>query len=242
MSNKTTSAVLASAMVTSVPPAPAYVAYYRVSTKKQGESGLGLDAQRTAVAGFVKGASTPGIIVAEYTEIESGKRDQREQLRLAIDHAKKEGAVLVIAKLDWLSRNASFIFTLRDSGVNFQCVDMPDANTLTIGIFATLAQHERELISSRTKAALAVKLSQGVKLGKPENLTEAARLKGAAANRRQATENPNNKRAASMVAVLRSAGKNFTEIAVELNRAGFQTARGGQFQATQVMRLAGRQP
>ena len=109
-----------------------YVAYYRVSTKKQGESGLGLDAQRSAVAGFVKGA-----IIAEFTEVESGKKNQREQLRLAIGRAKKEGAVLVIAKLDRLSRNASFIFTLRDSGVNFQCVDMPDANTLTIGIFAT---------------------------------------------------------------------------------------------------------
>ena len=233
MSNKqvhSTSAV--SATVTTY---PTYVAYYRVSTKKQGESGLGLDAQRTAVAGFVK-----GILIGEYTEIESGKRDHREQLRLAIDHAKREGATLVIAKLDRLSRNASFIFTLRDSGVNFQCVDMPDANTLTIGIFATLAQHERELISSRTKAALAVKLSQGVKLGKPENLTEAARLKGAAANRQQAAENPNNKRARSLVDLMRSAGKSYADIAIALNTAGFQTARGGQFQATQVMRLAGR--
>ena len=106
-----------------------YVAYYRVSTKKQGDSGLGLEAQRAAVAGFVKGA-----IVAEFTEIESGKQDQRVQLRAAIDRAKKESAILVIAKLDRLSRNAGFIFALRDSGVNFQCVDMPDANTLTVGI------------------------------------------------------------------------------------------------------------
>ena len=123
-----------------------YVAYYRVSTKAQGDSGLGLEGQRSAVFNFVKGT-----IVAEFTEVESGKNNQRAQLSAAIDRAKKENAVLVIAKLDRLSRNASFIFTLRDSGVNFQCVDMPDANTLTIGIFATLAQHERELISSRTK-------------------------------------------------------------------------------------------
>jgi DNA invertase Pin-like site-specific DNA recombinase len=97
---------------------------------------------------------------------------------------------MVIAKLDRLSRNASFIFTLRDSKVNFQCVDMPNANTLTIGIFATLAQHERELIGSRTKTALQAKIAQGAQLGKPENLTRDAQLKGAAANRRLAVSNP----------------------------------------------------
>jgi DNA invertase Pin-like site-specific DNA recombinase len=105
--------------------------------------------------------------VAEYTEIESGKNNQRVQLTAAIDRSKKEGAILVIAKLDRLSRNASFIFTLWDSGVNFQCVDMPDANTLTVGIFATLAQHEREPISSRTKAALQAKIAQGARLANP---------------------------------------------------------------------------
>ena len=209
-----------------------YVAYYRVSTKKQGESGLGIDAQRSAVAGFGKGA-----IIAEFTEVESGRKNQREQLRLAIERAKKEGAVLVIAKLDRLSRNASFIFTLRDSGVNFQCVDMPDANTLTIGIFATLAQHERELISGRTKAALAQKRAQGAKLGKPENLTAQAQAKGVAGNVRRAAANENNRRAASMIAMMRQAGQNLTQIATELNRAGFQTARGGRFQPTQVRRL-----
>ncbi|SFF35183.1 recombinase family protein [Spirosoma endophyticum] len=120
-----------------------YVAYYRVSTKSQGESGLGLEAQRSAVSGFVEGSDRRAVIRAEFTEVESGKKNQRVQLAAAIDRAKKEEAVLVIARLDRLSRNASFIFTLRDSGVNFQCVDMPDANTLTIGIFATLAQHDR---------------------------------------------------------------------------------------------------
>ena len=101
----------------------------------------------------------------------------------------------MIAKLDRLSRNASFIFTLRDSGVNFQCVDMPDANTLTIGIFATLAQHERELISSGTKAALNAKIAQGAKLGKPENLTSNAQAKGVAGNVARAKANENNRRA-----------------------------------------------
>ncbi len=209
-----------------------YVAYYRVSTRAQGDSGLGLEGQRVAVAGFV---GRP--IVAEFTEIESGKHNGRAQLAAAIDRAKKENAVLVIAKLDRLSRNASFIFTLRDSGVNFQCVDMPDANTLTIGIFATLAQHERELISSRTKAALRAKIAQGAKLGKPENLTPAAQAKGSAANVARAKANENNRRALSMAVAYRSAGKNLVEIASELNEAGFRTARGCAFQATQVMRL-----
>lgn len=209
-----------------------FVAYYRVSTKGQGESGLGLEAQRAAVSGYVKGD-----IVAEFTEIESGKNDKRIELMAAIDRAKREGAILVIAKLDRLSRNASFIFTLRDSGVSFQCVDMPDANTLTIGIFATLAQHERELISQRTKAALDAKKAKGAVLGKPENLTPEAQAKGVAGNVRRAAENENNRRASSMIAMMRQAGRNYVQIAAELNRAGFRTARGGQFQATQVMRL-----
>ncbi|MVM28400.1 resolvase [Spirosoma sp. HMF4905] len=209
-----------------------YVAYYRVSTRAQGDSGLGLEGQRFAVANFVKGA-----IVAEYTEVESGKNNQREQLAAAIDRAKKESAVLVIAKLDRLSRNASFIFTLRDSGVNFQCVDMPDANTLTIGIFATLAQHERELISSRTKAALQAKLSQGATLGKPENLTRSAQAKGAAANRQRAIDNPESRKAEGMAKELRRSKKTYTEIAEKLNQFGFRTALGCEFHPMQVKRI-----
>ncbi|AUD07160.1 resolvase [Spirosoma pollinicola] len=217
-----------------------YIAYYRVSTKSQGESGLGLEAQRTAVAGYVNGSDRRAVIVAEFTEVELGKKDKRVELIAAIDRAMKEGAVLVIAKLDRLSRNASFIFTLHDSGVNFQCVDMPDANTLTIGIFATLAQHERELISQRTKAALSAKKAQGAILGKPENLTAEAQKKGVAGNVRRAAENENNRRASSMIALMRQAGRNYVQIAAELNRAGFRTARGAQFQATQVKRLIAR--
>ncbi|WP_460673874.1 recombinase family protein [Larkinella ripae] len=162
-----------------------YVANYRVSTAKQGRSGLGLDAQKAAVAGFVKDAP----IIDEFIEIESGKNNQREQLQQAINAAKKHGATLIIAKLDRLSRNVAFIFALRDSGVNFQCVDLPEASTLTVGIFATLAQHERELISGRTKAALAEKIAQGANLGKPENMTHQAQLKGAETNRQKAASN-----------------------------------------------------
>lgn len=212
-----------------------YVAYYRVSTRKQGESGLGLEAQRAAVSGFCK-----GIIIAEFTEVESGKKDSRKQLALAIDKAKKENAILVIAKLDRLSRNASFIFALRDSGVNFQCVDLPEANTLTIGIFATMAQHERELIAGRTKAGLAVKKAQGIKLGKPENLTPEARKKGVEANARRALDNENNRRATAMIKMMRSAGKSYTKIAEQLNKTGFRASRGGLFSAVQVKRLTER--
>lgn len=212
-----------------------YVAYYRVSTRSQGDSGLGLEAQRSAVANFVK-----GVIVAEFTEVESGKNNQRAQLAAAIDRSKKDGAILVIAKLDRLSRNASFIFTLRDSGVNFQCVDMPDANTLTIGIFATLAQHERELISSRTKAALQAKIAQGATLGKPENMTPQAQAKGAAANRQRAIDNPESRKAEGLAKELRRSKKTYTEIADKLNQFGFKTAQGCEFHPMQVKRLLDR--
>jgi DNA invertase Pin-like site-specific DNA recombinase len=142
-----------------------YVAYYRVSTAEQGNSGLGIEGQKTAVTLFTKGCTD--CIIGHFKDIASGKDNTRVELLKAIDFAKKNDATLLIAKLDRLSRNAAFIFTLRDTKVNFVCCDMPDANTLTIGIFATLAQHERELISSRTKAALNEKKKKGDKLGNP---------------------------------------------------------------------------
>ena len=132
-----------------------YVAYYRVSTQRQGESGLGLDSQRETVRAFLHGNAQN--LLAEFTEVESGKKDTRKELAKAIAKAKELGARLIIAKLDRLSRNASFIFQLRDSEVDFVCCDMPEANTLTIGIMAVMAQHEREVISTRTKEALKAK-------------------------------------------------------------------------------------
>jgi DNA invertase Pin-like site-specific DNA recombinase len=209
-----------------------YVAYYRVSTKQQGASGLGLDAQRAAVRSFTK---CENCIIAEYTEIESGKNDKREQLHAAIAHAKEAGATLIIAKLDRLSRNASFIFALRDSGVEFVCADMPDANTLTIGIFALLAQHERETISQRTKAALQAAKARGVKLGNPQNLTETARINSAISRRKQARER--SQQAAEVAALLREKGLSLRKIAERLNLRGFCTSNGKKFQATSVLRL-----
>ena len=167
-----------------------YIAYYRVSTQKQGMSGLGLEAQKAAVKGFITGAE----VLVEYTEVESGKKDNRPELDKAINHAKQVGGTLIIAKLDRLSRNAGFIFALKDSGVDFTCADMPDANTLTIGIFAVMAQHERELISKRTKDALAAKKARGEQVGNISNLTSEGRQKGSEARLIKAFQNKLNKR------------------------------------------------
>lgn len=213
-----------------------YVAYYRVSTKKQGASGLGLDAQRNAVQSFTK---CDTCIVGEYTEVESGKHDSREQLHAAIAHAKQAGATLVIAKLDRLSRNVAFIFTLRDSGCDFVCCDLPDANTLTIGVFAAFAQHEREVISKRTKEALAAKKARGEELGQNGKVyfTNETRKLGVIVN--AANAKARNKAAAEHARLLRDKGLSYREIAERLNDnpKNFKTAKEKKFQATTVMRL-----
>ncbi len=131
------------------------VAYRRVSTTKQGQSGLGLEAQEQAIAQYA--ASRDGRVTATFTEVESGKNNARPELEKALHLAKVTGATLVIAKLDRLSRNAAFLLTLRDSGVKFVAADMPDANDLTVGIMALVAQQEREAISRRTTEALRVR-------------------------------------------------------------------------------------
>jgi DNA invertase Pin-like site-specific DNA recombinase len=144
---------------------------------------------------------------------------------------------LVIAKLDRLSRNAGFIFALKDSGVDFVCADMPDANTLTIGIFATLAQHERELIGERTRKALATKKQQGFKLGSPQNMTSLAQQKGVAAIKAKAATNLNNQRALLTVKGYASQDKTLQQIADELNASGFRTAKGHLLQRVHIHRL-----
>lgn len=213
-----------------------YVAYYRVSTAKQGISGLGLEAQRMAVAVFLKDAT----LLSEFVEVESGKKNQRPQLEAAIATAKAKGAVLVIAKLDRLSRNAGFIFALRDSGVDFVAADMPDANTLTVGIFAVIAQHERETISKRTKDALAAKKAQGTKLGTPANLTDTVRSKGLEARQRNAREHSGSKQATALIVSRKAQNASFNQIAAELNGLGFKARRGGAFTQSQVQRLYNR--
>lgn len=210
-----------------------YVAYYRVSTQKQGASGLGLQAQKDTVNRFAQNYN----IIAEFTEIESGKNNQRSELKKAIELANEKNATLLIAKLDRLSRNVSFIFQLRDSKVDFTCCDIPDANTMTIGIFALLAQQERELISERTKNALAEKKRQGFKLGKPENLTDQARLQGRVKYSSLAKENENNRRAFAFIQSLRQQKHSYRAIAEKLNEAGFRTSRGNSFFANSVRQI-----
>lgn len=144
---------------------PAFVAYYRVSTDKQGRSGLGLEAQREAVARHVQ--SVNGLIVAEMQEVELGKRADRPQLLAAISACRVKRAVLVIAKLDRLTRNVAFLANLMESGIEFVACDNPHATRFTIHILAAVAEHEREMISARTTAALAAAKARGVRLGNP---------------------------------------------------------------------------
>lgn len=215
-------------------PPKKYVAYYRVSTQRQGASGLGLGAQRTSVNAYL---SNKGQLIGEFTDVESGKNNNRPELLRAIACCKEKGGILLIAKLDRLTRNVAFIFTLRDSGAEFVCADMPEANTLTIGVMASMAQHEREVIGERTRKALAEKKRAGFVLGKPENLTPQAVAKGLVIRQQNARSHANNRRAAALAKSLRGAGQSWSEVARMLNENGFYTRRGNSFQAVQVQRL-----
>lgn len=211
-----------------------YISYYRVSTQKQGLTQLGLNAQKTSVEAFL---SHNDELIAEYEEIESGNKNNRIELLKAIKHCKKSNSTLLIAKLDRLSRNVQFIYTLRDSSVPFICCDMPDANSVTIGIIAVLAQEERERTSQRTKKALDELRKKGVVLGSPKNLTPEARRKGTFKIIENARENPNNKKATSMIVLLRKEKLSYRKIASKLNLDGFKTRRNKEFSASQVLIL-----
>ena len=158
---------------------PRFVAYYRVSTDKQGRSGLGLDAQRAAVEAHVAGAR--GAVCAGFMEVESGRRRDRPQLAAALVAARVHRAVLVIAKLDRLARNVHFVSGLMESGVEFVAADMPTVNRLTVHILAAVAEEEARMISARTKAALAAAKARGVRLGNP-NLLAGSPAQACAAN------------------------------------------------------------
>lgn len=211
--------------------------YYRVSTAKQGRSGLGLEAQRAAVEAFC--ASRGCEPIGEYVEIESGKRNDRPELMKALHHAKITGSTVVISKLDRLSRNAAFLLTLRDSGANFICADMPDANSLTIGIMALIAQQEREATSKRTIEALQAAKARGTKLGNPNG---ASALRRASKGNVAAVEAIKAKSAAfaldivPVIEAIKGDGHaSLRAIALELNRRGIITARGGQWAAKTVL-------
>ena len=213
-----------------------YIAYYRVSTETQGQSRLGLEAQKTDVENYVMGKG--GKILGEFIEIESGKKDKREELEKAISRAKEIDAVLIVAKLDRLSRNVSFVFKLRDSGVNFVCCDNPQANTLTIAIFAGIAQQEREFISQRTKAALQELKKRGVKLGH-NSLTQADRIKGAKAMHDKFMTSTEQVREIIRLKRIEAGTKKLTykEIADYLNEKGFRTIKGKLFHTMQIRRI-----
>jgi len=207
-----------------------YIAYYRVSTEKQGTSGLGLEAQREAVLNYIK----PENIHTEFTEVESGRLKYRPILHEALKLCKKTGGTLVIAKLDRLARNVAFVSELLESGVKFVCCDMPNANELTIHIYSAMAQDEAKRISTRTKEALAVKKAQGYKLGNPQNLTTEAQLKGVQSIKLKAQSNLNNQRAKAYLVGLTGTLQSKAE---QLNRNGFRTSTGKEFTPMQVRRL-----
>jgi DNA invertase Pin-like site-specific DNA recombinase len=207
-----------------------FVAYFRVSTDRQGKSGLGLDAQRQAVMSYLDGGRWT--LVAEFTEVESGKRDDnRPQLAAAIAACKRQKARLVIAKLDRLSRNLAFIAALMESGVEFVAVDNPHMNKLTIHILAAVAEHEREMISERTKAALQAAKARGRVLGNP-NLHEAAKrgTEAASANARRFAANVR----PIIEEIMRAGATSHNAIAAKLNERNVRTARGGVWTHVQV--------
>ena len=212
-----------------------YIVYYRVSTKKQGQSGLGLEAQRTIVENFIKGNQ----VIAEFTEIETGKSANRPQLNKALECCKSNNATLVVAKLDRLARNLHFVTSLQAANVDFVCCDMPSANRLTIHIIAAIAENEAQLISQRTKAALAEKKKQGIKLGNPQNngLTSNSIAKGMNIRKENALSNERNKQAGTLILSMRNNGAKWSEIVSQLNANGFKTRRNCTFDITAVKRL-----
>jgi DNA invertase Pin-like site-specific DNA recombinase len=205
----------------------AFIAYFRVSTDRQGKSGLGLDAQREAVRGYVAGH---GSIIEEFTEVESGKKNERPQLALALAACRRHRAVLIIARLDRLARNLAFIANLMESGVDFVAVDVPHANRLTVHILAAVAEDEGRRISIRTRDALAAAKKRGIRLGNPNPrpaLALAYEASRAAANRYASTVRP-------LIERLQGQNLSLRKIATELNERNVQTPRGGKWHAQQV--------
>lgn len=214
------------------------VAYQRVSTHKQGASGLGIEAQAEAIRQFV--ASSKAELLAAHTEVESGGSCERPELIEALRRCRLTGATLVIAKLDRLSRSAAFIAHLQDAGVRFLCCDMPEANDLTIGIMAAMAQHERKAISERTKAAMAAAKRRGVVFGNPR-LDEVRNTDTTAALAKR-DENARARNADYLAVIMEfeaEAGRPLSgrELAKLLDDAGYRTARGKRFTHTQALRI-----
>ena len=211
-----------------------FVAYYRVSTQKQGLSGLGLEAQKIAVSAYLK--ETEWQLIDEYTEIETGKGanalDKRPQLRAALDNARKQGATLIIAKLDRLARNVHFVSGLLETGVEFVAADMPQANKVMIQMYSVMAEWERDQISARTKAALNAVRASGVRLG----VAGTKNLQRNLAERKEASYEFAG-RLAGVINGFKASNLTQRAMVVELNQLGIRTARGGEWSLMQLQRI-----
>ncbi|WP_282118057.1 recombinase family protein [Maribacter aquivivus] len=213
-----------------------YIGYYRVSTKEQSLSGLGLESQEDSVRRYV--SSVNGNLVNEFTDVASGKADNRMYLNEAIVACQTNKAMLVVKKLDRLSRGGFKIAVRLDElGIKYIESDSPNDNELLKNLKLAIAKDERQKISERTKAALAVRKKHGKVLGNLNNLTNEGRTKGAEAMRLKKELNENNRRAKAYSLKLRENGTTLQQIANELNSNGFQTSKGKEFSSTQVSRL-----
>lgn len=214
-----------------------FIAYYRVSTQKQGQSGLGLEAQQATVSNYLNGGNWE--LVNEYVEIETGKGsdalDRRPQLKAAIDACKKQKATLIIAKLDRLARNVHFVSGLLETGVDFVCADMPQANKVMLQMYSVMAEWERDQISARTKAALQAAKARGVVLG----AAGAANLKPNIEERQQAADEFAGK-LKGIIAGMKARGLSQNAMCKELNELGIPTARGGRWSQIQLQRVMAR--
>jgi DNA invertase Pin-like site-specific DNA recombinase len=218
-----------------------WVVYLRVSTKRQGRSGLGLEAQQAAVSDFLNGGGWQRVC-DPFIETESGKNADRPELQKALAACRVYGAKLLIAKLDRLSRNAHFLLGLEQAGVDFVCADMPSANRLTVGIMAMIAEEEGRAISRRTKEALAAAKRRGTVLGgyRGAKITRRIREAGNDAQRQLAK-----RRAVDLLPIIKElqggCARSFKAVADGLNARNIPTAHGGKWQPTQVMRVLARQ-
>lgn len=219
-----------------------FVAYYRVSTEKQAASGLGLAAQRTSVQDYVQRAG--GEIVATFAEAQSGKLENtanRVEFAKAVAMCKRSGAVLIVAKLDRLARCCSVLEAIQSAGVAFRVAEMPEANELTLGLLMVIARNEREMCAARTKAALAEKKAQGVKLGAAREgafrFTAESAAESRAKHTAAAQQSKTNRHAWVFAAPLLAAGESLRAVARALNVEGYSTPRGGEWSAQQVRNL-----
>lgn len=213
-----------------------YVAYLRVSTQKQGYSGLGLEAQREIIHNYLHDT----IPISEYVEVESGRKSDRPKLKEALSQCRKEGATLIVAKLDRLARSVSFLSSLLESDVEIVFCDFPQANKMVLHIISAISQYEAELTAARTKAALQAKKARGFRLGNPEHLLdkhEEAIQNSIKTCKAKAGSNPNNKRAIALLRTLVKEEHTYQEMAEILNREGFVSSHGCSFTKSTVYKL-----